>query len=257
MVSVSPAPTVNAQRAATLPFGSARAPRQQREQVDVLHLLHGGEALLQREQPVAQRVVDRCGKGDCPAQGLNHRQHARACPAGLRCFGVAERRHIHLHAVFLHPRQHQRVGLRAVARVLQARLHQQGRRVRLQRVGEGHLRAHRLAGQARGLVDQRQAFVGHLHAQHSGLARAARRDDFERRWAQRACGKQPPRVGDAEKLLAEKVLLASVLVPHGVDEPAAESPVAVRRAVACNHEGRYAVAQHIIAGSSVRFWSVG
>ena len=27
--------------------------------------------------------------------------------------------------------------------------------------------------------------------------------------------------------------------------------------VACNHEGRYAVAQHIIAGSSVRFWSVG
>jgi hypothetical protein len=202
-------------------------------------------------------VVDRRGEGDCPAQGLDQRQYARACAAGLRRFGVAERRHIHLHAVILYPRQQQCVGLRAVGCVLQARFDEQRGRVRLQRVGEGHLRAHRLAGQARGLVDQRQAFVGHLHAQHSGLARAARRDDFERRWAQRACGKQPPRVGDAEKLLAEKVLLASVLVPHGVDEPAAESPVAVRWAVACNHEGRYAVAQHIIAGSPVAFWSVG
>jgi hypothetical protein len=147
--------------------------------------------------------------------------------------------------------------LGAVARVLQARLHQQGGRVGFQRVGDGCLDAQRLAGQARRLVDQRQAFVGHPHAQDSGLARAACRDDFERRRAQRACGKQPARVGDPEKLLAEKVVLASVLVAHGIDQPAAETPVAVRRSVARNHEGRHTVAQHIVARSPVCFGSVG
>jgi hypothetical protein len=178
---------------------------QQCEQVDVLYLLHGGEPLLQREQPVAQRVVDRRGEGDSPAQGLNHRQYVRACAAGLRGFGVAERRHIHLHAVILYPRQQQCVGLRAVARVLQARFHKQGRRVGFQRVGEGHLHAYRLGGHARGLVNQRQAFVDQAHAQDGRLARAARRDDFECRRAQCARGKQPPRVGNPKKLLAEKV----------------------------------------------------